>query len=183
MTGVLIGFVGVAVIADLDPTNLVTDGHGVALVLVSALAWALGTVLLYDRTPTLSLPAEGAWMMLVGAVLLHVASFVQREPLPAALTLEIVAVVGYLAAVSGVGGYLLYLFLLDALGPIEVSLLEYVIPLFAALVGWFALGELLSTSTVVGFGLIVVGFFIVKRSALLAELRRRQNHRKRPRIE
>jgi len=53
-----------------------------------------------------------------------------------------------------------------------VSLLEYVIPVFAALTGWLALGESLSASTVAGFALIFAGFLLVKGRALRGELRR-----------
>lgn len=181
VAGIAVGFVGVAVIADPDPTNLLEDVYGVVLVFASAVAWAVGAVLTYGRAQTLSLPAQGAWMMLVGSVFLHLVSYALGEPVPTVWSRESVAVVGYLAVVSGVAGFLIYFVLLDALGPTEVSLLEYVTPLFAALVGWFALGELLSTRTVVGFGLIVAGFVLVKREALRIELRRWKARRERPR--
>jgi drug/metabolite transporter (DMT)-like permease len=120
-------------------------------------------------------------MMLVGSVLLHAVSLVRRETIPTAWPLEAVAAIGYLAIVSGAVGYLVYLVLVDALGPVEVSLLQYVVPLFAALVGWFTLGEVLSATTVAGFCLIVVGFVLVKREALRTALRRWQVRRERSR--
>lgn len=177
LVGVVVGFVGVVVIADPDPQNLLGDVYGVTLVFTSAVAWAVSAVLTYGRTQTLSLPAQGAWMMLVGSALLHLASYALGEPIPTVWSHESLSVIGYLAVVSGVAGFLLYFVLLDALGPTEVSLREYVIPLFAALVGWVALGELLSTTTVAGFGLIVTGFVLVKRDALQLELRRWQTQR------
>lgn len=174
--GVLVGFAGVVVIANPDPETFLRDVRGVVLVLASALTFALGAVLTYDREPTLSPPAEQAWMMLVGSVLLHAASLAVGESVPTVWSTETLAAVAYLAVVAGVGGFLLYFALLDALGPIEVSLLEYVIPVFAALAGWVALGESLAPSTVAGFGLIVVGFVLVKWGPLRAELRRRGTH-------
>ena len=59
--------------------------------------------------------------------------------------------VAYLSAVAGVGGFLLYFTLLDDLGPIEMSFIEYVIPVFAALAGWLVLGQDVTLTTVVGF--------------------------------
>ena len=173
VTGVLVGFGGVLVIANPDPTALLSDVRGVALVFASALTFAVGAVVTYDRNPGLSLPAEQAWMMLVGSAVLHAASVVVGESVPAVWTVEAVAAVGYLAVAAGVFGFMLYFFLLDALGPIEMSLIEYVIPLFAALTGWLALGESLAPTTVAGFVLIVVGFTLVKGRALRTALRRR----------
>jgi drug/metabolite transporter (DMT)-like permease len=171
--GVLVGFAGVAVIADPDVSNLLVDVRGVALVFASALAFALGAVATYGRETTLSLPAEQAWMMLVGSASLHVASAVLREPVPTVWPVEAVVAVLYLAVVAGVGGFVLYFVLLDALGPVEMSLLEYVIPVFAAFSGWLALGQSLSGTTVAGFGLILVGFLLIKGRTVRAELRRR----------
>jgi drug/metabolite transporter (DMT)-like permease len=170
--GVLVGFAGVVVIADPDPASLTVDALGVGLVLASALAFALGAVLTYGRAPSLSVPAEQAWMMAIGSVTLHVASVALGEPVPTVWPVEAVAALVYLAVVAGIGGFVLYFVLLDALGPIEVSLLEYVIPVFAALTGWLALGESLSASTVAGFALIFAGFLLVKGRALRGELRR-----------
>jgi drug/metabolite transporter (DMT)-like permease len=113
-------------------------------------------------------------MMLVGAVLLHVASAALPGASLAATTWTPTAVAAllYLALVAGAAGFLMYFYLLDRLGPIEAGLIEYVIPVFAAVAGWLALGETLSASTVVGFGVIFVGFVLVKRRTFERELRR-----------
>jgi drug/metabolite transporter (DMT)-like permease len=134
----------------------------------------IGAVLTYGREPSLTLPAEQAWMMAVGSVALHVASLALGEAVSTVWPAATVGAVLYLAVVAGIGGFVLYFVLLDALGPIEVSLLEYVIPVFAALTGWFALGESLAAATVSGFVLVLVfvGFLLVKRRALRSELRR-----------
>jgi drug/metabolite transporter (DMT)-like permease len=170
--GVGVGFVGVVVIADPDPSTLTVDALGVGLVLASALAFALGAVLTYGREPTLSLPAEQAWMMGIGSVTLHVASVALGEPVPTEWPAVTIGAIVYLSVVAGILGFVLYFVLLDALGPIEVSLLEYVIPIFAALTGWLALEESLSLATVAGFALIFTGFVLVKGRALRGELRR-----------
>ncbi|SFF77653.1 Permease of the drug/metabolite transporter (DMT) superfamily [Halopelagius inordinatus] len=178
--GVTFGFVGVVVIANPDPSNLFgSDVHGVALVLASAVAFALGAVLTHDAKSALPLVSTQAWMMLVGAVFLHVTTFVLpwESYADAVWTLDAVAALAYLSVVAGAGGFLLYFWLLDRIGPVEVSLLEYVIPVFAAIAGWVALGETLTVTTVVGFASIFVGFVLVKRGAIRAELRRMRTGR------
>ncbi|MFC7177536.1 EamA family transporter [Halosegnis marinus] len=73
-----------------------------------------------------------------------------------------------MALVAGVGGFTLYFVLLRRLGPFSMGLLEYVIPPFAALTGWYYLDERLGATAVLGFALVLVGFAVVKRGRLLA---------------
>lgn len=172
--GVGVGFLGVAVIANPDPTNLLADIRGVALVFGAALAFAIGAVLTHDTKPGLSVLALQPWMMLVGAISLHLVALVLPNEGWAYVSLTPTAIwaVLYLALVAGALGFTLYFVLLRRLGPIEMSFIEYVLPLFAALGGWLLLGEGISTNTVLGFLLVLVGFVLVKRRAIRAELRR-----------
>ncbi|TKX60266.1 DMT family transporter [Halorubrum sp. SS7] len=166
--GVALGFVGVVVIADPDPANLADSVLGVALVLASALAFAVAAVVTHSRSPSMPFVATQAWMMAVGAAVLHAAvlavpgqSFATAAWTPSAL-----GAVAYLSAVAGVGGFLLYFSLLDDLGPVEMSFIEYVIPVFAALAGWLVLGQAVTAATVVGFAFILAGFVAAKWRAL-----------------
>lgn len=52
----------------------------------------------------------------------------------------------------------------------EFNLVSYVAPLFAAVVGFLVLGEAIDAFTVAGVPTIVVGFVLVKRESLAAEL-------------
>jgi len=60
---------------------------------------------------------------------------------------------------------LIYFDLLDRLGPIEINLVSYVAPVFAAVSGWLFLNEAITSNTVAGFLIICVGFALVKRAA------------------
>ena len=106
--------------------------------------------------------------MAVGAVILHAAvllvpgqSFATATWTPSAF-----GAIAYLSAVAGVGGFLLYFTLREDLGPIEMSFIEYVIPVFAALAGWLVLGQEVRPATVVGFVFILAGFVAAKWRAL-----------------
>jgi len=170
--GVLLGFVGVVIIANPDPSRLLSANVvGVALVLASAVAFAVGAVLLSDEPPSMSVIATQPWMMAVGAVLLHVTALVVPEP-AAVWNTDALAALVYLAAVSGALGFFLYFLLLDRLGPIEVSFIEYATPIPAAIGGFVLFGDAVTPATVLGFVIILAGFALVKRRALRAELRR-----------
>lgn len=165
--GLALGFLGAAVVADPDPSALRSaDSVGVTLVLASALAFALGTVLVERTRTDLPVAALQGWMMAVGAPLLHVASLVLGESQSVEWTPTALVAFVYLVPVAGGAGYLAYFALLDRLGSVELNLVSYVVPVFAALMGWLALDEGLAPETAVGFGIVALGFGLVKRRAL-----------------
>ncbi|MEY7849743.1 DMT family transporter [Natrarchaeobius sp. A-rgal3] len=176
IVGLVLGLVGVAVVANPSPeTMLAADVVGVALIALAAAAFALGAVTTRRFRTTLPVQTMQAWMLAVGAVQLHVlALFVPGERM-SAITWSWPALVGlwYLAVVAAAVGYLLYFELLDRLGPIEVSLVAYVAPIFAAIGGWIALEESIRLQTIAGFGLVGAGFVLLKRTALVRELETR----------
>jgi drug/metabolite transporter (DMT)-like permease len=174
VVGLLVGLVGAVVLAAPDPANL-TAGGTVAkfLVLCAATAFALGSVITRALDTDLEIETMEAWAMLLGAGLMHLAAAaIGESPATIAWTTEAVLALGYLAVVASGAGYLLYFRLLDQLGPIEINLVSYVAPVFAALSGWVILGEGIEPNTVAGFVLVCAGFAIVKRTAIRTELQR-----------
>jgi len=172
--GLLLGLCGVAVVADPDPTTLAaSETVGVLLVFLSAAAFALGAVLTRRLRTGLPVASLQAWMMLVGAVVLH--GTLVAAPVGGVGTVtwsrSALAGLAYLAVVAAGAGYLLYFELLDRVGPVEVNLVAYAVPVFAALGGWLLLGERLAPTTAAGFALIAAGFGLLKHSALREEIR------------
>jgi drug/metabolite transporter (DMT)-like permease len=171
--GIVLGLVGVGIIAAPRPGTLsAPDPVGVGLMFLSAAVFALASVEIRRQRTDLPVTSFQAWMMLVGGPLLHVASLAVGEPQTAQFAPDVLAGFLYLVVVAGVIGYLLYFALLDSLGPVEINLVGYLEPAVAAAVGWLALNEAVSSNTVVGFVVIVVGFTLVKRQALAALVRR-----------
>lgn len=175
LAGVTLGMLGGVVVANPDPSDLASaDLTGVFFVFLAAAAFALGAVLTRRYRTDIPAVTLQAWMMLLGTPVLHaVAWALPREGVAAARwTFEALAGFVYLAVVAAGVGYLLYFLLLDRLGPVEINLVGYVAPVFAALTGWALLGEVIDVNTVVGFAIIVVGFALVKRRALAEEVER-----------
>jgi probable blue pigment (indigoidine) exporter len=67
-------------------------------------------------------------------------------------------------------GYLIYFTLLDRIGPIQINLIGYVAPIFAALNGWLLLGESITVPIVFGFVVITVGFAIANHEQISEEI-------------
>jgi len=171
--GLLVGLVGAVVLAAPDPANL-TGGGTVAkfLVLLAAASFALGSVLTRASDADIPIETMEAWSMILGALLMHVLSVGLGESLGAASwTTEGILALAYLSVAASGLGFLIYFDLLDRLGPIEINLVSYVAPIFAAVSGWLFLNEGITTNTVAGFLIICVGFVLVKRAAIRGALR------------
>ncbi|MFB6080248.1 MAG: DMT family transporter [Haloferacaceae archaeon] len=170
--GLLVGFVGVGVLSDPDPTNLVNARTvSLSLVLLAAASFALGSVLTRRIDADLPIETMEAWSMLVGAVVMHGASLALAESVAdVRWSTEAGLALAYLVVVASAGGFLIYFDLLDRLGPIEINLVSYAAPVAAAVTGLLVLGEEPTATTGIGFVLVLVGFVLVKRAALRDEL-------------
>ncbi|WP_416840695.1 DMT family transporter [Haloferax sp. DFSO52] len=175
IVGLLLGLAGVAVLSELDPSNLLAGGTVAKLLIFGAAAsFALGSVLTRRIDSEMPIETMEAWSMIGGALLMHVVSVALNESVTdVVLNTESLLALGYLAIAASAIGFLIYFDLLDRLGPIEINLVSYVAPVFAALSGWLFLSEVPSVSTVSGFALILLGFILLKRGAIRRELRHR----------
>ena len=174
VAGLLLGFVGVGlVVFPRDGMLAVSDLVSPGFVLLAAASVALGSVLVQRLDGDISSEGMVAWSTAFGAVLLHVISFARpAESLAAAdLATEAVVALGYLAVVASAIGYVVYFDLLERLGAIEINLVSYAAPVFAAISGWLVLDETLDVLSALGFFVIFVGFALLKRRALGDELR------------
>jgi drug/metabolite transporter (DMT)-like permease len=173
--GLLIGFAGVVVLSDPDPNNLL-EARTVSLFLIflAAASFALGSVLTRRIDADLPIETMEAWSMVIGAVVMHAVSLAIAEPIAEVRwTAEAILALGYLVVGASAVGFLIYFDLLDRLGPIEINLVSYAAPVAAALTGFLFLSETPTPNTAAGFGCILLGFLLLKRDAIRAEVSRR----------
>jgi drug/metabolite transporter (DMT)-like permease len=175
VAGMILGFLGVALVVDPDPATLLSGGVGEAFLFGGAVSSALGSVLIRRADSRLSSTVRTAWGLPFGALLAHLLSLAAGES-PAAITPTPAALLalGYVALLAGAVAYVAYFGLLDATGAIRANLVFYAVPVVAALGGWALLGESISTLAVLGFLSIFAGFAVLgSESADLDALRRR----------
>ncbi|WP_240729906.1 DMT family transporter [Halalkalirubrum salinum] len=168
--GTVVGLFGIVLIAAPEPGASEGTAIGVVLLVLSAASFAFGAVLLKRLPARMALAPSQAWMMLIGAAMLHGLSLGFGEPQFRAIAWTPVAVVSlaYLAIVASAIGFVIYFDLLDRIGAIEASLVNYAVPIVAAVVGWLLLGESITPATVLGFALIITGFVLVKSGRIFA---------------
>lgn len=164
LAGILLALLGVVVVA--DPTSLGGSTVGIGLLLVGAFIFAFASVVTQRLRTTLPALSQQAWMMAVGALVLHATSAAIHGWPSVSLTRPAVVSLVYLAVVVSIGGYIIYFDLLDRIGANEVNLVNYAVPVVATLFGALLLGEPITDATVSGFLVIVAGFVLLKWVAL-----------------
>ena len=172
IVGIVLGLIGVIAVANPDPSALLTsEVFPQLLVFAASLSFALGSVLTTYLDAGVEIETMEAWSMLGGAGLMHVVSLGLGES-PAAITWSSTAVwsLTYLALGASAAGFLIYFDLLERLGPVEINLVSYVAPLFAAATGFLILDEVVDVWTALGFCCIFLGFLLIKRQALRREV-------------
>jgi drug/metabolite transporter (DMT)-like permease len=174
IAGMLLGFVGVGLVVNINPANLFGGSIiGKVVLLAAATCGALGSVLIRWADSPLPSSVRTAWGLPVGALVCHLMSLAAGEQLavvewtPAGLV-----ALGYVGVFSGALAFIAYFGLLDDVGAIRGNLVFYVVPIVATLGGWALLGEEISALTVVGFATIFFGFAIIGRGPLTTELSR-----------
>lgn len=176
IVGLLVGFLGVGIMSEPDPNNLL-ESRTVAMFLIflASASFALGSVLTRRIDADLPIETMEAWSMLFGALVMHgVSVSLAESATDVQWTDEGLLALFYLVVISSSLGFLIYFDLLNRLGPIEINLVSYAAPIAAAATGVIFLGEVPTFLTVVGFILILLGFILVKRDAIRDEFVRLQ---------
>jgi len=162
VAGMLLGFVGVALVVNPDPATVLDLGVGKAILLGGAITGAIGSVLIRWAGGSLSSTARTAWGLPFAAALSHLLSWWTGESASAIVWHpEAVAALAYVGLLAGAVAYIAYFGLLDTAGAIRANLVFYAVPVVAALGGWALLGELVSTLAVGGFVTIFAGFAVI----------------------
>jgi len=165
--GILLGFVGVGLIVRPDPSNLLGTGSvGRLLILGQAASVALGGIIIQRAQPTLDRSALSGWSMVIGAGILHFVSPLIGEPFTLPATTVGVAAVAYLGIFATALAFFIYYTLLEVLGALETSLVAYLVPVVATVVGVVVLQESITAPTIVGFLVVFGGFVLLKRRAI-----------------
>jgi drug/metabolite transporter (DMT)-like permease len=155
LAGVLLGFVGVVVLAGGDPEVSWWTVAGTLAVVVASLAYAVGGLYGQLRTADTRGPVLATAAVIGGTLVLLPPALVQ---LPAKLpSWEAIASVAALSVLGTALAQLVLFRMLHLHGPARVSLVTYLLPPTALLYGALLLDEPLTASVVGGLALILVG--------------------------
>jgi len=158
LIGLLIGFAGVVALLGFDVAGRATELLGAALVLVATLGYAIAPIIVSRRLSDLDpLGPVTASLLIATVALLPPAIATFPGQLPSVSALIAIAVLGIICTAAGL---LVFFRLIAEAGPSRASVITYVNPLVAVIVGVVTLGERLSLVSVAGLGLILLGSWV-----------------------
>ena len=135
-------------------------------IFAATLSWTAYALLLKRWHGPLGASARLSVISLAGVLVMlpFVIAEAWFNPLPT-LTLNGFGLVLAAAAVPGYGAYLAYSVMQSELGAARVSVVLYLSPIYAAVMGWIVLGEPLQWHHAVGMALVLPGIYLVNRQA------------------
>jgi len=159
LLGLLVGVVGVASIVDVS----VDASNATALLemAVVVVCYAVGPAILFRRLGDLSSAGVMALSLSICAVVYAPIALVQRPAvMPGAGALEAIAI---LAVVCTALAFLLFAALIEEIGPVRATVITYVNPAVAGLLGVVLLREPFTVVMGAGFGLVILGSVLATR--------------------
>ncbi|ESS06094.1 MAG: putative permease, DMT superfamily [uncultured archaeon A07HB70] len=166
LAGVALGVGGVALVA--SPGSPGATPRGAGLVVVAVVAVAAGNVAVERAAPASDGVVVAGWAMLLGAPLVHASARLAGERLTvvAGATPAALGALLFLGVVASALAYTVYFGLIRRVGAFRVSLVSYVVPVVATVVGVVALAEPVGPSAPAGFLLVLGGFALVERESI-----------------
>lgn len=162
LAGVVLGLGGVAVMIGLD--SLAGVGHAVwpqLAVLGAAISYAFASVF-GRRFRTMGVdPVVTAAGMVTGSSLILLPCALVFDGWPAAAPGQAWLAVGVLGVICTGLAYVLYFRVLARAGATNISLVTFLVPVSAILLGWLFLRETLGLAHVIGIGLIGAGLALI----------------------
>jgi drug/metabolite transporter (DMT)-like permease len=159
LAGLALGLVGVAAIVGLDLQA--SDATALLEMALVTIGYALGPAILSRYlTGVPSVTVIGVSLAACAVAYAPLAALQWPQAVPGA---EVLASVGVLALVCTAAAFLLFFALIEHIGPVRATVITYVNPAVAALVGISVLHETFTIAMGVGFVLVLAGSVLVTR--------------------
>jgi drug/metabolite transporter (DMT)-like permease len=160
VAGLLVGLVGVAAIVG---TNLgVSDPAAFPQMAVVVVGYAVGPAILARRLGGLSSVGVMALSLSLCALVYAPIAFAQRPAvMPSAGALAAILILG---TVCTAAAFTLFSVLIDEIGPVRSTVITYINPAVASVLGVLVLGESFTAAMALGLGLVILGSTLATRS-------------------
>ena len=164
IAGLAIGFIGVAALLGTGPISGVLGWAGVGCMLVSTLCYAVGPLIIQRHLRDLdSIGPLAASLGVASIILLIPAALEIPSSLPSANALASIAVLGIVCTAMAM---LLMFYLVHHAGASRASVITYINPVVATLLGVLVLDEHLGIGGFVAFALILLGSWLATRGTI-----------------
>jgi drug/metabolite transporter (DMT)-like permease len=154
LAGLVCGLAGVVLLVGIDIAGSASELLGAACILVATIGYAIGPMIIRHRLSDLDPRGVSAAALAAGAIMLS-----PSLALAPSTTIDgsAVAAVAVLGVVCSALAFVLFFALIVEAGPTRASVITYVNPAVAVLLGVLVLDERLGAASVAGLALILVG--------------------------
>jgi len=165
LVGLLIGLVGVAAIVGGDYAT--SDPTALLQIVVVVIGYAVGPAILARRLgglPTVGVMAVSLALCAVVYVPIAASQWPQAMP-----STNVIGAIVILAVVCTAAAFLVFAALIDEVGPVRATVITYVNPAVAAVLGVLVLHEVFTPPMGIGFVLVILGSTLATRRPQAAE--------------
>lgn len=153
--GVILGFLGVFITFGAHLSIKV----GTILGFLSAVSWAIGTLLIKTWGQKIDVWVLTAYQMLFGGLILFLSSFILEKPFFEVTTTSILILL-WLAIMASIVQFAVWFYLLHIGDPGKTSAFLFLAPFFGVLSGWILLQEPIHWYVMLGGVFIFIGIFL-----------------------
>jgi drug/metabolite transporter (DMT)-like permease len=163
--GVVIGFVGVALLVNPSGAGSAFDAHFVAGAIgvqVATAAWQYGTVRAKHKLNDVPPLMSSAFQMLAGGTAVAIVGFATGELRRLTISAEGIGALAYLTIFGSIVAYTAYVYATSKIRVTTLSLYAYINPVVAVILGWLILSEQLTPLSIVAMLIILGGVALVQ---------------------
>lgn len=161
LVGLAVGFLGVGALVGLDVSG--GDLLAIAALVITVVGYSVGPIIVDKRLSDVPSLAVIAVALTLNAVIYAPFAWVTRPtaPVPASAWWAVVA----LGAVCTAAAFLIFFALIAEVGPSRTTLITYVNPAVAVVLGILVLDEPITLGIAIGFPLVLLGSWLATRRA------------------
>jgi drug/metabolite transporter (DMT)-like permease len=165
ITGLLVGFIGVAVLVGAGSIDGQLGWVGVGCMVVATIGYAIGPLIIQRYLSNLDSIGPLSVALLVASAMLLVPALLELPiAMPSSLALASIAILGIVCTAIAM---LLMFYLVRHAGASRATVITYINPAVAALLGVLVLHEQLGVGGMIAFVLILLGSWLATRGAAM----------------
>ena len=162
LAGLIVGFVGVAILVGFDPADFTSGNMAGEIALIgSTISYACGAVYARHKIHGLRPMIPALFQVFFGLVIVTVLAFVFENPLGTTFTPASLFSVIWLGLLGSGLAYLVFFRILGRWGATRTSMVAYLLPLYGIALGALVRNEPVDATMIVGTALIIGGVALV----------------------
>jgi drug/metabolite transporter (DMT)-like permease len=166
--GLILGFAGLIILINPFTGNNNISYIGIISLTLSSIFWAAGSLFSSKLKSSVNIFAPAGMLMLVGGIMLIIASLAVGEFNNLHLfkvSANVLAAFSYLIFLCTAVGYIEFFWLLRVESASVANSFAYIVPVIAVFLGWIILNEKISLQTIIATSIIIVAVILMVKSS------------------